>query len=50
MYGMGGSVEDWVLSISALAERHRVYALDLIGFGRCDEQTPIRLTIHPFTV
>ncbi len=33
----GGSVEDWVHNINALAQRHRVYAIDLVGAGRSDK-------------
>ncbi len=33
----GGSVEDWVHNINALAQHHRVYAIDLVGAGRSDK-------------
>jgi 4,5:9,10-diseco-3-hydroxy-5,9,17-trioxoandrosta-1(10),2-diene-4-oate hydrolase len=37
IHGLGGSVEDWMLNINTLAEHHRVYAIDLVGFGRSDK-------------
>jgi pimeloyl-ACP methyl ester carboxylesterase len=40
IHGLGGSVENWVNNMEPLALRHRVYALDLRGFGRTDK-TPI---------
>jgi pimeloyl-ACP methyl ester carboxylesterase len=40
VHGLGGSIENWVYNIEPLAQRHRVYALDLKGFGRTD-QTPL---------
>lgn len=33
----GGSVENWVYNINALAQRHHVYAIDLVGSGRSDK-------------
>jgi 4,5:9,10-diseco-3-hydroxy-5,9,17-trioxoandrosta-1(10),2-diene-4-oate hydrolase len=36
-HGLGGSVEDWILNINTMAEHHRVYAIDLVGFGRSDK-------------
>jgi pimeloyl-ACP methyl ester carboxylesterase len=40
IHGLGGSIENWENNIEALAQRHRVYALDLKGFGRTDK-TPL---------
>jgi pimeloyl-ACP methyl ester carboxylesterase len=40
VHGLGSSIEDWVHNVGALAQRHRVYALDLLGFGRSDK-TPL---------
>jgi pimeloyl-ACP methyl ester carboxylesterase len=40
VHGLGGFVENWVYNIDALAQRHRVYAMDLVGFGRSDK-TPL---------
>jgi pimeloyl-ACP methyl ester carboxylesterase len=37
VHGLGGSIENWVFNIEPLAQRHRVYALDLKGFGRTDK-------------
>jgi pimeloyl-ACP methyl ester carboxylesterase len=37
IHGLGGSVEDWALNVNALAGQHRVYAIDLVGFGRSDK-------------
>lgn len=33
IHGLGCSVLEWAQNIDALATRHRVYALDLLGFG-----------------
>jgi pimeloyl-ACP methyl ester carboxylesterase len=40
VHGLGGSIENWVYNIEPLAARHRVFALDLKGFGRTDK-TPL---------
>ncbi len=40
VHGLGGSIENFVRNIDILAQRHRVYALDLKGFGRTDK-TPV---------
>ena len=37
IHGLGRSLETWKLNIDALAQKHRVYALDLAGFGRSDK-------------
>jgi len=37
IHGIGAAVESWALNIHALAEHHRVYALDLVGFGYSDK-------------
>ncbi|UCC63410.1 MAG: alpha/beta fold hydrolase [Anaerolineae bacterium] len=36
VHGFGASVEWWEQNVAALAARHRVYALDLPGFGRSE--------------
>lgn len=36
VHGMAGSWETWLANIPALAERHRVIAVDLPGFGSSD--------------
>ena len=40
IHGISGSADDWVENIGVLARYHRVYAMDLIGFGRCDMGGP----------
>jgi 4,5:9,10-diseco-3-hydroxy-5,9,17-trioxoandrosta-1(10),2-diene-4-oate hydrolase len=37
IHGFGASVEIWQHNFSALSKNHRVYALDLVGFGRSDK-------------
>jgi len=37
IHGIGDAVETWDSNINALGEHHRVYALDLVGFGRSDK-------------
>jgi len=37
IHGLGASADIWMHNISALAEKHRVYAPDLVGFGRSDK-------------
>ena len=37
LHGIGVSVETWKDNIDALAQDHRVYAVDLPGFGRSDK-------------
>jgi 4,5:9,10-diseco-3-hydroxy-5,9,17-trioxoandrosta-1(10),2-diene-4-oate hydrolase len=37
IHGLGGSVENWMYNINTLAQHHRVYAIDLAGFGRSDK-------------
>ena len=37
LHGIGSSVETWMYNISALAQQHRVYAVDLVGAGRSDK-------------
>lgn len=34
IHGIGSAIETWSLNVEALAEHHRVYALDLMGSGR----------------
>jgi pimeloyl-ACP methyl ester carboxylesterase len=40
IHGISGSVDDWIKNIGVLARYHRVYAMDLIGFGKCDMGGP----------
>ena len=44
VHGLGGFIENWVYNVNALAEQHRVYAMDLVGFGRSDK-TPLTLSL-----
>ncbi len=44
VHGLGGSVENWMHNIDVLAQRHRVYAMDLVGFGRSDKTPPVKDT------
>lgn len=37
IHGIGGSVEAWTPNVNVLAQHHRVYAIDLVGFGRSDK-------------
>src|SRR5512142_372897 len=37
IHGIGSYVENWDSNLLPLAEQHRVYALDLVGFGRSDK-------------
>jgi pimeloyl-ACP methyl ester carboxylesterase len=37
IHGLGASADIWMHNISTLAERYRVYAPDLVGFGRSDK-------------
>ncbi len=37
LHGIGCSVLEWERNLTALAARHRVYALDLLGFGLTDK-------------
>jgi len=43
IHGISGFVENWSLNIDALAQHHRVYAIDLAGFGHSD-QPPVPFT------
>ena len=37
VHGLGGFIENWERNIDELARRHRVYVVDLPGFGRSDK-------------
>jgi 4,5:9,10-diseco-3-hydroxy-5,9,17-trioxoandrosta-1(10),2-diene-4-oate hydrolase len=37
LHGVGCSVEFWEKNIAALAQEHRVFAVDIVGFGRTDK-------------
>lgn len=42
VHGLGGFIENWVYNINALAQQHRVYAMDLVGFGQSDKKPLVR--------
>jgi 4,5:9,10-diseco-3-hydroxy-5,9,17-trioxoandrosta-1(10),2-diene-4-oate hydrolase len=44
LHGIGGYVENWADNITALAQAHRIYALDIVGFGRTDKPQ-VRFTV-----
>ena len=37
LHGVGCSVEFWEKNITALSQEHRVFAVDVVGFGRTDK-------------
>jgi 4,5:9,10-diseco-3-hydroxy-5,9,17-trioxoandrosta-1(10),2-diene-4-oate hydrolase len=37
LHGVGCHVEFWEKNIAALAQEHRVFAIDIVGFGRTDK-------------
>src|SRR5512137_1028220 len=37
VHGAGGDADQWAFCFAGLAARHRVIALDLLGFGRSDK-------------
>jgi 4,5:9,10-diseco-3-hydroxy-5,9,17-trioxoandrosta-1(10),2-diene-4-oate hydrolase len=37
IHGIGASVESWAANVHPLSRTHRVYALDLVGFGAADK-------------
>jgi pimeloyl-ACP methyl ester carboxylesterase len=37
LHGLGGSAQNWMFTIPALAEKYHVIALDQIGFGKSDK-------------
>jgi 4,5:9,10-diseco-3-hydroxy-5,9,17-trioxoandrosta-1(10),2-diene-4-oate hydrolase len=45
VHGLGGFVENWMYNVEPLAKQHRVYAMDLVGFGRSDK-TPFVKDIY----
>jgi pimeloyl-ACP methyl ester carboxylesterase len=42
VHGLGGSLENWAANTGALATKHRVYTMDLPGFGRSDKQPRLK--------
>ncbi len=47
IHGVGAGVLDWKFTIDALSQRHRVYALDIVGFGHTDKPK-VNYTLHYF--
>jgi 4,5:9,10-diseco-3-hydroxy-5,9,17-trioxoandrosta-1(10),2-diene-4-oate hydrolase len=45
VHGLGGFIENWMHNIDTLAQGHRVFAMDLVGFGRSDK-TPLVKNIY----
>jgi pimeloyl-ACP methyl ester carboxylesterase len=45
LHGIGCSILDWQTNIAALAKRHRVYALDMLGYGLTEKPTEETYTI-----
>ena len=37
LHGLGDSLETWIYNLDALAAHFRVYAVDLVGYGRSDK-------------
>jgi pimeloyl-ACP methyl ester carboxylesterase len=47
IHGLGGSWQTWLLNIPAVAQAHRVIAVDLPGFGRSDPlPSPAEMATH----
>ncbi|XP_024518304.1 pheophytinase, chloroplastic [Selaginella moellendorffii] len=40
IHGFGANCDHWRKNIPVLAERHRVYAIDLLGYGYSDKPSP----------
>lgn len=47
VHGYGGMLEHWNLNIPAFEKRHRIYAMDLIGFGQ-SEKPNVRYSLDLF--
>ncbi len=47
VHGYGGMIEHWNLNIPAFEEKHRIYAMDLIGFGQ-SEKPNVRYSLALF--
>jgi pimeloyl-ACP methyl ester carboxylesterase len=47
LHGYGGMIEHWNLNIPEFAQRHKIYAMDLIGFGK-SEKPNVRYSLELF--
>ncbi|XP_014521698.1 pheophytinase, chloroplastic [Vigna radiata var. radiata] len=48
VHGFGANSDHWRNNISVLAQSHRVYAIDLIGYGYSDKPNPRQIRDHSF--
>ncbi|XP_027915743.1 pheophytinase, chloroplastic [Vigna unguiculata] len=48
VHGFGANSDHWRNNISVLAQSHRVYAIDLIGYGYSDKPNPRQIGDHSF--
>lgn len=37
IHGVGAGVFDWKFTVDPLSQHHRVYALDMVGYGHSDK-------------
>jgi 4,5:9,10-diseco-3-hydroxy-5,9,17-trioxoandrosta-1(10),2-diene-4-oate hydrolase len=49
IHGIGGCVEAWLSSFTALSSNHRVYAMDLMGQGLSEKPLTISYKINEFS-
>ncbi|KAK7387629.1 hypothetical protein VNO78_28557 [Psophocarpus tetragonolobus] len=48
VHGFGANSDHWRNNISVLAQSHRVYSIDLIGYGYSDKPNPRQNRVHSF--
>ncbi|XP_057773331.1 uncharacterized protein LOC130992632 isoform X2 [Salvia miltiorrhiza] len=48
IHGFGANSDHWRKNLPVLAESHRVYAIDLIGYGYSDKPDPRKLQVDHF--
>lgn len=48
VHGFGANSDHWRKNIPVLAKSHRVYAIDLIGYGYSDKPNPREFGVNPF--
>lgn len=46
IHGLGASADIWIMNIKVLAERHRVYVPDVVGFGLSEKPEELRSPLH----